>query len=85
MVMATIELGEERSVLSAPSGPLLSERLVELKRLCMARFADYFLQDNAAADAAALDDPLLEDNLEEASEEEEDSPSDEINPSKKRK
>ncbi|KAI5076917.1 hypothetical protein GOP47_0008982, partial [Adiantum capillus-veneris] len=84
-VSASMELGAENSVLSAPhDGSLLSEKLVELKRLCMDRLADYLLRHHATADVAASDDPLMQDDLEAVSEEEENTDTN-SNPLKKRK
>lgn len=75
-VKAALELGgERREVEAAPSSDarLLSEKLMELKGLCMERLALFLLRDSASAgEDAILQDPL------EASEDEEDDNAEEL-------
>eukprot|EP00250_Pteridium_aquilinum_P007905 c17525_g1_i1 orf=146-439(+) len=77
VVKASMELGAERSDVELPAtldGLLLSDKLVELKRLCMGRLGEYLLRHNAAAG----DDPLLQDPVE-ASDEDDDNDDSEPN------
>lgn len=54
-VKAALELGGERSEVEVGDGQLLSEKLVQLKRLCMERLALYLLRDNPTAGQDPLD------------------------------